>query len=195
MFKKHLHGLRVSSTWSKTHFSKTVNMVRRGHMCTSDCDKVNEASGRAKGKMQRHGGEDGEIIEVPEQPGSSTPAAVTKLLKDVLKMDKKLRALTPKSDPNKPRDKPRAIIAKLHNDGDTTDILRRACNGRGNNRSPIAILLNNATNVAKARTTFTNIRKMLRGRPEVRFGILFPARLRMSHGNNGKVFTDLQRNS
>lgn len=128
---------------------------------------------------------------VAEQPGSSSPTAVSKLLQEVFQMDKDVqikcshRSLTQR----RPGDKPRVIIAKLHKDA--MDILRKAC-GRGGqlnyNGNPIAIFPDYTARVAKARAAFTDVRKMLRGRPGVRYGTLFPARFRISHNNEEKEF-------
>ena len=68
------------------------------------------------------------ITGVTEEPGSSSPTVVSKLLKEVLHLDREVliqrsqRSLTQR----RPRDKPRVIIAKLHNEGDALDILRKA---------------------------------------------------------------------
>lgn len=66
------------------------------------------------------------IVVVDERPGSSSPAAISKLLKEVFQMDKEMR--TERSHRSliqrKPGDTPHAIIAKLHSDGNAMDILR-----------------------------------------------------------------------
>lgn len=68
------------------------------------------------------------ILNVPETQGSSTPTAVSKLLREALKMDKDVlidrshRGLQPRSQEGKPR----VIVAKLHFYQDCMDILRRA---------------------------------------------------------------------
>ncbi|KTF86596.1 hypothetical protein cypCar_00049370 [Cyprinus carpio] len=109
--------------------------------------------------------------------------------KDV-KIDRSHRAFAPK----KPRDteRPRVIIAKLHYDGDAADILRRA-----KDQSPliyngkrIAIFPDYTTSVAKARAAFTDARKALRGRRDVRFGLLYPARFKITYKEDSKEFSD-----
>lgn len=98
----------------------------------------------------------------------------------------------------KPGDKAHTIIAKLHNERDTMDILRKTPDRSGwlhYNSNPIAIFLDHTANIAKAWAAFTDVRKMLRGRWCVRFGILFPARLHISHKNEEKEFLDTARNS
>ncbi len=68
------------------------------------------------------------ILNVAEGPGSSSPDSVSKLLKEVLGMDREVlvdrshRGLQPKQ----PGAKPRVIVAKLHYYKDCVEILRRA---------------------------------------------------------------------
>ena len=68
------------------------------------------------------------ILNVAEGQGSSSPAAVSKLLKEALRMDKEV--LVDRShrglQPQRPGGKPRAIVAKLHYYQDCIEILRRA---------------------------------------------------------------------
>lgn len=68
------------------------------------------------------------ITGVAEEPGLSSPTEVPKLLKEVFHLDREVliqrshRSLTQR----RPGDKPRVIIAKLHNEGNALDILRKA---------------------------------------------------------------------
>lgn len=135
------------------------------------------------------------IAGVPEQPGSSSPTAVSKLLRELLQMEEVV--LVKHSHwslmQRKPGDKLRVIIARLHNEGDAVDILRKVRNHRGQfnyNRNSIAIFPDYTASVAKARAAFTEVRRILQGRLGVRYGILFPARFRISHNNEDKEFMD-----
>ena len=87
------------------------------------------------------------------------------------------------------------IIAKLHNDGDAVEILRRARDrvSLEYNGNRIAIFPDYTPSVAKARAAFTDVRKALRGRKGVRYGLLYPARLRISHNNEDEEFLDSSR--
>ena len=134
------------------------------------------------------------IISVPETPDSSTAASVSKLLTEVLQLDKEPlidrahRSLGPK----KPGGKPRAIVAKLHYYQECAQILRRA-RIRGQlrfNGESITIFPDYTTAVAKARAAFTEVRKLLRDREGVRYGILFQARLRVTFRGEDREFTD-----
>lgn len=111
------------------------------------------------------------------------------LLKEVLRLDKDIlvdrshRGLAPR----KPNGKPRVIVAKLHYYQDCINVLCRAREGgplwcKGD---PVAIFPDYTANVAKARAAFNNVRNLLRGRQVIRYGILFPAHLRISY--NGAV--------
>lgn len=134
------------------------------------------------------------ILGIPEEPNSSSTASVSKLLKEILGMDKDVlidrshRSLGPKRQDGKPR----AIVAKLHYYQDCVEILRRArtqaplrLHGQ-----PVAIFPDYTTAVAKARAAFTEVRRALRDKQGVRFGILFPARLRISYEGEDKEFVD-----
>uniref|UniRef100_A0A669E9G4 L1 transposable element RRM domain-containing protein n=1 Tax=Oreochromis niloticus TaxID=8128 RepID=A0A669E9G4_ORENI len=133
------------------------------------------------------------IIGVTETQGSSSPAAVSALLKEVFQLDREVRvershrSLTQR----RPGDIPRPIIAKLNSEGDAADILRRARRGKLHFKgNPIAIFPDYTASVAKARAAFTDVRKILQDRPGVRFGILYPARFRVSYNNVEKEFVD-----
>lgn len=176
------------STWSDEVVSVQTTVTDLKKQVEDLKEKCEDMEGRMRRGNIR-------IVGVAEQPGSSSPAAVSKLLKEVFQMDKDIRiershrSLTYR----RPGDKPRVIIAKLHNDGDAMDILRKARDRGGQlnyNGNPIAIFPDYTANVAKARAAFTDVRKMLRGRQGVRYGILFPARFRISHNNEEKEFTD-----
>lgn len=47
--------------------------------------------------------------------------------------------------------------------------------------------------VAKRRATFTAVRRMLRDKPGVKYGLLYPAKLRVSHDGIEKFFTDPEK--
>lgn len=61
-----------------------------------------------------------QTLNVTETPGSSTPAAVPKLLKEVLNIDKDVLIDRPHRGPQarKPDGKPRVIVAKIHHHQD-----------------------------------------------------------------------------
>lgn len=134
------------------------------------------------------------IMATEERPESSSPKEVAKVIKEALQMDRDIkidrshRTLAPR----KPGDRPRVIIAKLHHDGDAAEILRRARDRAPltYNGSRIAIFPDYTSSVAKARAAFTDVRKELRGRQGVRYGLFFPARLRISYKEEDRDFLD-----
>lgn len=119
---------------------------------------------------------------------------MAKLLTEALRLEKE--PLIDRSHrslgPAKPGGKPRVIIAKLHYYHECAEVLHRKCT-RGPlrfNGDPITIFPDYTTSVAKARAAFTEVRKLLRDRQGVRFGLLFPARLQIMNGEDDKQFTD-----
>lgn len=134
------------------------------------------------------------IIGLSEEHGTVDAATVSTLLKDALGLgkepvvDRAHRSLQPKP---KPGDRPRPIIARLHYYADCVDILRRA---RAQQRvkvrnSTISIFPDLTARTAKARAAFSDIRRQLRDIPDIRFGLLHPARLRITRGDVTREFT------
>lgn len=137
------------------------------------------------------------IIGVPETPESSSTEAVAKLLAAVLQMDKAplIDRVHRTGGGSKSGDKPRIIVAKLHYYQECVEILRRA-RSRGPLRfkeAPIIITSDYTAAVARARAAFSEVRRLLRNRRDVRYGLLFPARLRISHGEEDKEFLDANK--
>ncbi|KAL1275018.1 hypothetical protein QQF64_027832 [Cirrhinus molitorella] len=132
------------------------------------------------------------ITGIPEQPGSSTPTSVSKFLKEMLQMDREVKIDRSHRSlgPRKPGDKPCTIIAKLHYDGDCMEILRKARERAplSYNGNQITIFPDYTASVARARAAFGDVRRALRGRQGVRYGLLFPARLRISHDGEEREF-------
>lgn len=134
------------------------------------------------------------IAGIQERLDSSSPKTVARVIKEVLQMDRdiKIDRSHRTSSTRKPGDqeKPRVVIAKVHNDRDAVEILRRARDTAPlvYNGNRIAIFPDYTPGVAKARAAFTDIRKVLRGRKGVRYGLLYPARV--SHGNEDEEFLD-----
>ena len=137
------------------------------------------------------------ILGVPETPGSSSTTSFSKLLREALQLDKDV--LIDRSHrspaPRKPGGKPRVIVAKLHYFQDCVEVLNRARTSaplRYNGES-VAIFPDYTTRAAKARAKFTEVRKLLHNHQNVQFGILFPARLRVTHNGEEKEFTNAEK--
>lgn len=153
-------------------------------------DKVKDIEGRARRCNIR-------ILGVPETTGSSSMMSVSKLLWEVLQMDKDVlidrshRSLVQR----KPGGKPWVIVAKLHYFQDCVEVLSRARTRASlrYNGETVAIFPDYTARVAKARAAFTKVRKLPRNRQNVRFGILFPSRHRVTHNGEEKEFTDAEK--
>lgn len=135
------------------------------------------------------------ILNVPEEAGAGAPSFVTQLLKDVFNLDKDVIVdrshRTPQ--PAKAKGKPRAIIAKLHYHQDCVDILsraRRAGDGLRYGALPISIFPDYPPSVAKARSAFNDVKQLLKGRADVRYGVMHPAKLRITFNGVKKDFLD-----
>ncbi|KAL0153991.1 hypothetical protein M9458_050704 [Cirrhinus mrigala] len=133
----------------------------------------------------------------PEETGLSSIVAVSKLLKEVLSLEKDIlidrshRSLTPK----KPNGKPRVIIAKLHYYQDCVEVLCQA-REQGPLRykgEPIAIFPDYTASVARVGAAFNDVRNLLRGKRDVRYGIMFPARFQISYKGDSKEFLDPEK--
>lgn len=68
------------------------------------------------------------IVGVAEMPGSSSTTAVSKLLQEVLKMERELRVdrFHRSLAPRRPGGNPRAIIVRMHYYQDREEILKKA---------------------------------------------------------------------
>uniref|UniRef100_A0A087YPS9 L1 transposable element RRM domain-containing protein n=1 Tax=Poecilia formosa TaxID=48698 RepID=A0A087YPS9_POEFO len=134
------------------------------------------------------------IIGLPEERGPVSADTISTLLKDAFGLEKEPvvdrvhRSLQAKP---KPGQRPRPIIARLHYYSDCADILRRA---RAQQRvkvgdSTVSIFPDFTPQTAKARAAFNDVRRQLRDVPDIRFGLLHPARLRITRGGVTREFT------
>lgn len=87
---------------------------------------------------------------------------------------------------------PEHIIAKVHYHQDCVEILRRAREAGTLQYNGVTILVfpDYPPSVAQARSAFNEVRKLLRGRDNVRYGIMHPARLHIKHNGTEKLFQD-----
>ncbi|KAL7390497.1 hypothetical protein ABVT39_022275 [Epinephelus coioides] len=134
------------------------------------------------------------IIGLPEEHGTVDATTVSTLLKDTLGLgkepvvDRAHRSLQPKP---KPGERPHPIIVRLHYYADCADILRHARTQRQFKvkDSTISIFPDFTARTARARAAFNDIRRQLRDIPDIRFGLLHPARLRITRGDVTREFT------
>lgn len=133
------------------------------------------------------------IVGVPEGPDTCTTAAVAALLKEAFDLreepllDRSHRTLQPKP---KPGERPRAIVCRLHYHSDCVAILRRArelrqIKVRG---LTISVFPDHTVKVARARAAFNEVRRQLRGIEGARYGLMHPARLRITYNGVEKDF-------
>lgn len=135
------------------------------------------------------------IAGIDEKSSSSSPAAVSKLLKELFQLDRDVRVDRSHRSLTKRKagdNKPRIIIAKLHSEGDAEDILKMARDGRklqykGRN---VAVFPDLPESIAKARGAFTPARLLLKNRRDVRYGIKFPSTFIVTYNNVEKEFLD-----
>ncbi|CAL9685159.1 unnamed protein product [Knipowitschia caucasica] len=135
------------------------------------------------------------IIGLSEQSDTVTAASTSDLLKEMFNLekapliDRAHRSSTPKP---KPGERPRPIIARLHYYADCVGILQRA---RAQQRikigdSTISVFPDHTARTAEARAAFNHIRRQLRDIPGIRYGLMYPALLRITtSGGVTKDFT------
>ena len=140
------------------------------------------------------------IVGVPEGPDTCTTAAVAALLKeafDLVKeplLDRSHRTLQPKP---KPGDRPRAIVCSFHYHSDCVDILRRARELRQIKFRDLTISVfpDHTAKIARARAAFNEVRRQLRGIDGARYGLIHPARLRITYNGVEKDFVSAEEAS
>ena len=140
------------------------------------------------------------IVGVPEGPDTCTTAAVAALLKeafDLVKeplLDRSHRTLQPKP---KPGEHPRVIVCRFHYHSDCVDILRRARELRQIKVRDLAISVfpDHTAKVARARAAFNEVRRQLRGIDGARYGLVHPARLRITYNGVEKEFVSAEEAS
>lgn len=105
--------------------------------------------------------------------------------KDVL-IDQSHQGLQPSSQ----KGKPRVIVAKLNYFQDCMDVLRRAQEFRPLwfKDNDIYIFPDYPPSVVHARSAFNEVRRLLRGLDGAKYGLLYPARLRITFKGAEKRF-------
>lgn len=184
---------------------KVTDMEHSLTTCSDDVTELQSAVGTLKaevkslqekcidmeGRMRRS---NIRILNVPEEIDSS-PSSVSKLLKEVLNINRDILIDRSHRTPQfqRARGKPRPIIAKLHYYQDSVDILRRARQEGGPlkyGQALISIFPDYPPSVARARSAFNDVKQLLKGRVGVRYGVIHPAKLRITHNGAEKDFLD-----
>ena len=133
---------------------------------------------------------------VGDTPGSSSssPAAVSQLLREVLNLDRNImvdrshRGFHAKGK----EDKPRVIVARLHYYQDRVDVIKRAreagpLNFKGN---VISINEDFPAPVAKARLKYREVKRLLRDQGIKDYGIIYPSRFFIKYKGAERQFQD-----
>ncbi|KAK1900600.1 LINE-1 retrotransposable element ORF1 protein [Dissostichus eleginoides] len=137
------------------------------------------------------------MIGVPEGKEGKRPREfISQLLTDLLSLEQKPlidrchRSLRQRPSDGQP---PRPFILRLHYYHAVEDILRKAA-GSGNliyQGKRIQLFPDYPPTVVNRRREFTPAREILRNKPGVRYGLLYPARLIVTHGDQQQhSFTD-----
>lgn len=130
--------------------------------------------------------------------GQETNMFVSKLLKDALSLDDLLlvdhshRALRRRPGDSEP---PHPLMVRLHYLCDVTTILRKAAAKKDIffKDQRIRIFPDFTPKVAKHRAAFNKTRELLRDKPGVKYGMLFPAKLRVTLNGKEFMFTDARK--
>ena len=133
------------------------------------------------------------VTGLGEREGSSSPTAISKLLKELINdqkeflIDRSHRGLAPGRD-----GKPRVVVAKLHYDQDCAEVLRHA-----RQHGPyqyegqtIHIFPDRTSRDAKTFASFNDVRLRLKNRDNARYGFLHPNRLRITIDGTTREFKD-----
>uniref|UniRef100_A0A3B4FQ70 L1 transposable element RRM domain-containing protein n=1 Tax=Pundamilia nyererei TaxID=303518 RepID=A0A3B4FQ70_9CICH len=143
------------------------------------------------------------IVGVPEENVLSA-TDVSMLLTEAFQLgkeplvDRAHRTLAPKPNTG---ERPRAMLVKLHYYADCARILQKARELQRVqiNNMTISVFPDHTAKTARARVAFNEVRRQLRGIQGVRFGILYPARLRITYQGMQRDFVspdeDLARHS
>ncbi|KAF3856936.1 hypothetical protein F7725_017659 [Dissostichus mawsoni] len=153
-------------------------------------EKCLDLEGRSKRQNLRVAG-----VKEGKENGQRTGFFMAELLKETLglenapEIDRAHRALRRRAGDNEP---PRHLIARVHYCPAFEDIMKKVISTRDLTfkGQRIQIFRDLPTEVVKRRAAFTPTRRILRDKPGVRFGLLYPAKLRVSHKGSERFFTD-----
>ncbi len=134
-------------------------------------------------------------IKEGEETGRKTTDFIAHLLKNVLSLetlpliDRAHRSLRKRSDN---RSYPRAFIVKMHYFHNWQDIIRKAAQLKSiiYKGEKLLIFPDLPAAILKQRARYNRAKDLLRDRPGVRFGFLYPAKLWVTHNREEIYFTD-----
>ena len=180
---------------SATNMSNSVvKLEKTVEQLSGQVEKLTEKCIDLEGRSKR---QNIRIVGVPEgkENGQRVSDFVAKMLQAALDLeetpllDRAHRALRTHPGDDAP---PRHLIARIHYCHTMEEILRKVSSKRslklGDDRIQIFRDLPQA--VVKRRAAFTPARNLLRDQPGVKFGLLYPAKLRVTHNGTELMFTD-----
>lgn len=189
-----LQELANTASGSSDAIRELENKVEtlRGQV-TSLSEKCLDLEGRSKRQNLRVVG-----VKEGKEDGQNAREFAGRLLKEALGLDetpvidRAHRALRKKPGDNEP---PRHLIVRVHYCHTYEDIMKKVMGTRDITFCGwrIQIFQDLPPEVAKRRATFTAVRRMLRDKPGVKYGLLYPAKLRVSHDGVENFFTDLEK--
>ncbi|KAI4896249.1 hypothetical protein NFI96_008278, partial [Prochilodus magdalenae] len=155
-------------------------------------EKCLDLEGRSKRQNLRIAG-----VKEGLENGQKTRDFVAQLLTDVLQLEEKPvidrahRALRARLGDNEP---PRHLIIRVHYCHAFEEILKKVMQSRTltYQGKRIQIFRDFPPAVVKRRAAFTPARNLLRDKPGVRFGLVYPAKLRVTHNGKETTFTDAE---
>lgn len=184
--------LEQSASHSSDAIIKLQSEVKR--LCT-EVDRLTDKCDDLEGRSRRH---NVRIVGLKEgsEKGMDTGTFVSGLLKDTLSLedqplvDRAHRVMRRNASSGNPP--PRALIARLHYYQDVTKVLKRAADLRelSFNGQRIHIFPDFTPDVVRRRAAFNRARELLRDQPGVRYGMLYPAKLRVTFNGTETVYKD-----
>lgn len=189
-----LVDLERSATHSSDAITKLQSEVKR--LCAEVnllTDKCMDLEGRSRRQNVRIAG-----LKEGSERGKEISTFVSELLKCALSLedcplvDRAHRALRRRPEDTEP---PRSLIVRLHYFRDVTTVLKKAAERKDltYNGQKIRVFPDFTPEVAKRRAAFNKARTMLRDKPGVRYGTIFPAKLRVTFNGTETVFTDASK--
>lgn len=153
-------------------------------------EKCTDLEGRSKRLNLRVAG-----VKEGSEVGPSVRDFAALLLREALDLDetplieRAHRALRRRAGDTEP---PRHLIIKVHYWHIYEDIMRKVTSTREVffRGQKIRSFRDLPPEVARHRATFIAVRRMLWDKPGIRYGLLYPAKLHLTHGETEKFFTD-----
>lgn len=190
-YSKIIQELELAATASSDSTDELkVEVERISGLVSKLSEKCLDLEGRSKRQNLRIAG-----VKEGMEHGQNVWDFTAQLLKDTLALDKKPmldrahRALRTRPDDSAPL---RHLILRVHYCHVLEDILRKVAKDRNLSyqRQRIRIFQDFPPEVVKQRELFTKTRGIRRDIPGVRFGLLYPAKLRITHDGADTLFTD-----